>query len=748
MDIISRHSTRPLITSALLLAAMAPLPCRATPAFNTHHSPVGAWSSMTFGLPGDGIGIETESLVHQSIGDLVVACSRGTGKTMALPFFTSLKVEDYEGGKAGNALPGDFKSWHVIPARELERTLTPGTDEFHGGDLRLRVISPRLPSGLSSAPDFSSPGAIPALLIELEVDNSAHDEPATGFLGIAKSLARPRALDWADASLAGIGYQDRWALAAKASDSVFTIRAGSVAPLIEAGTPMIHPGGSEGGIAFRIPPHTRQTLVAALGFYRPGNNVAQGIPTSYGYTTRYDSVESVCHAALDHAEEIRNGSREFDKALAPAGTASLPAELLAQASQAYYANSSLLHTTNNDLLWSINEGQFAWRNTLDLAVDHLPYELTAHPWVSRNVIDGFIDRYSYEDTVRYDHESKASHPGGLSFAHDQGNYTAYSPPGRGGYEQPDRVGLYSFMTTEQLLNGALCASACALRGGDKPWSARRLPVAGRILSSMENREGRDAAGRPSGILSAQSDRVGKGAEITTYDALDHSLQDSRGSLYIVVKTWASAIMLEEWFRSEGATGDADRAHALRERAVAALASGFQSGRHCFPANLLEGGDSLVIAALEPLSIPLFCGLGSEMKKDTALIGLLRDHARTCLAPGKCLDAATGGLRLSDSTPVTWPSKAALTMAVLSWLEPDPKGSLPPSLLTELGAWMQVSAAKATVSDQINAATRQQISGAYYPRLVSVMMLLSPPPASARSSTPSASYPSPTRTVTP
>ena len=37
--------------------------------------------------------------------------------------------------------------------------------------------------------------------------------------------------------------------------------------------------------------------------------------------------------------------------------------------------------------------------------------------------------------------------------------------------------------------------------------------------------------------------------------------------------------------------------------------------------------------------------------------------------------------------------------------------------------MQVSAAQTTVSDQINAASRKQIGGAYYPRLVTIRMLL-------------------------
>ncbi len=701
------------------------LPLRATPFFMTHHSPVGAWSSMTFGLPGMGVGIETEELRYHSAGDLIVACSHGPGKTTLLPFLAEAGGEDYEGRMAGGAIPSAFRTWKEIPPSGMKRTLTPAVDEFRGGGIRLRVTSPRFP--MENPPEVGKPAPelLPALLVEVEIDNTASDEPATGFIGLAyRGEGRLRPLDWGDARLAGIGFQDRWALAAEASRDVFTIRAGSVAPFVESGTPVIHPGGNEGGIGFRVPPHARRMLTAVLGFCRAGNSVAQGegIETSYAYTAFHPSVEAVCEAALGHAEAIREAARQFDDRFMPRAGNPVLAELVAQASQGYYANSSLLRDRAGRLLWSINEGQFAWRNTLDLAADHLPYELSMHPWVARNVIDSFIDRYSYRDTVRFDNETKAVHPGGISFAHDQGNYTAYAPPGRGGYEQRDRRGVYSFMTTEQLLNGAYCAAACALRGGDTAWAEARLPVAREILASMENREHFDPS-RRKGMLIAQSDRVGTGAEITTYDALDASLQDSRGSLYIAVKTWAAALMLERWFANEGDKDFAARAQDLANRAASSLEQAYREDRAAFPPNLLDGGDALVVAALDPLAVPLFCGLAEEMRRYPGLVYKLRAHGRSCLVSGKCLDAKTGGLRLSSSTPKTWPSKVALVLCSLSWLEGKPVGEIAPTAIPELAGWMQVSAVATTLSDQIDASTRKQISGACYPRLVTVVTLL-------------------------
>lgn len=49
----------------------------------------------------------------------------------------------------------------------------------------------------------------------------------------------------------------------------------------------------------------------------------------------------------------------------------------------------------------------------------------------------------------------------------------------------------------------------------------------------------------------------------------------------------------------------------------------------------------------------------------------------------------------------------------------------PSVLPELAGWLQVSAAKTTISDQINTSSRKQIGGAYYPRLVTLALLLPP-----------------------
>lgn len=695
----------------------------AAPLFMTHHAPMGGWCSLTFGLPGGGVGIEQEALAVQDSGDLLVACARG-GETIALPFFTTDTASDYEGSVAGNAPPKAFRTWKVVPETKLERRLTPSTDEYSGEGLRLRVTSPRVWHWSPGDSDQFTLGMLPALVLELEIDNTAYGIPATGFLGLAyKGVGRIEPADWSMDGLSGVIWRDRWGLLAAHDGGVETLRAGSVARLVESGTKTVHPGGNEGGLLFTVPPHSRRSFTAVFAFCRPGERVTPGIPTTYAHAAAFGSVEGVARYAIANVDRIRRAAAVYDETLAKVVGDPTVMEMLAQASQGYYANTSLLREASGAWRWSVCEGQFAWRNTLDLAADHLPFELAVHPWVVGNVIDSFIDRYSYRDRVHFAGEAGGGHPGGLSFPHDQGNYVAYAPSGRSAYEQPDREGVYSYMTTEQLLNGVYCAAAYALRGGDPAWRTRRLPVARELLQSIENREGR-APGGCNGILTAQSDRVGTGKEITTYDALDQALQNSAGNLYIVVKSWCAAVLLERWFLAEKDQDSAARCAALAARVTSALEHHFNEQRQAFPANLVEGGDAYVMAALDPLVVPLSCGLGSELGRYSAVLGLLRRHARSCLQAGRCLDAVSGGLRLSSSSANTWPSKVALTLAALGWLEGRLPTQAAPSAYARLREWMQVSARRVTVSDQINATDGRTIGGSYYPRLVTVISLSS------------------------
>src|SRR5215467_6792003 len=92
---------------------MTPAPSLpASPFFMTHHAPVGAWASLTFGQPGRGMSIDHETLVPQPNADLLVAVHRD-GVTTALPF-----VEK----------PEQYGSWRFVGAEAMSRGLSPCID--------------------------------------------------------------------------------------------------------------------------------------------------------------------------------------------------------------------------------------------------------------------------------------------------------------------------------------------------------------------------------------------------------------------------------------------------------------------------------------------------------------------------------------------------------------------------------------------------------------------------------------------
>ena len=48
----------------------------------------------------------------------------------------------------------------------------------------------------------------------------------------------------------------------------------------------------------------------------------------------------------------------------------------------------------------VNEGEYCMMNTLDLSVDQAFWELERNPWVVRNLLDNFVQRYMYVDELQ------------------------------------------------------------------------------------------------------------------------------------------------------------------------------------------------------------------------------------------------------------------------------------------------------------------------------------------------------------
>jgi len=706
---------------------------KSDPLFMTHHSPIGAWSSLTFGLPGKGVSINHESAMVENTADFLVAVSRGPGKVRALPFIygeggPDAELQQVNQGQGQPKPSNNIKDrWSFINPAKLTRTLTACVDQYSVDGLTLRVFTPHppLPDPDHASPETMQFACCPGILMELTIDNLGCNRTAFGFMGLnylARGRIRP--LDWSTADcLSGIAFSGSWAMAAKtAPGKVYTIRDNSIAANIETGEKVVHNGGQEGGILIVIPPGKVETLQVAFGFYHEGT-ATQVIDSRYYFCRYFNRVEDVCGYILDHAGLIRQHCRQFDEMSRLETPTPDKYRLFSQAIRAYYANSQLTEA-GGKTYYNICEGQFQWRNTLDLAADHLPFEIWRHPWVVRNIIDLYIERYSYHDRIRFADRPGEVFPGGLSFTHDMGNYTSFTPRGMSGYEKSNATS-YHFMTTEELLNGIYCLTACALAGDDPGWPLRQKGIALELLWSMENRD-HYLPEKRNGILKGESWQCGaRGREITTYDALDHSLLDAVGNLYITVKLMCSSLLLQEFLVQIAEPDGARRAGAMADQTGKALEGFFDPDQNYLKANIYHktawARGSKVMAAIEPLAVPLFLGLKDRLASYGRVMELLRKHILSCLEPGECLDAVTGGLRLSSTSTNTWISKGILCEFVLQELFGIDVQRDYPSILRELTHWATISAAAATISDQIQSDTRSVVGASYYPRVITASL---------------------------
>jgi hypothetical protein len=697
--------------------------------FMTHHAPVGAWSSFTFGMPNRGVSVEMQQAAVEENADLLVAMSRGPGTVKAFPFVSGIQdtIQDLESSRSAVSLqekPDVIEErWQFIPATEITRSLSATKDRYASEEICLEVFTPQ-----EALPDpnlgLSMKRALcPGLLFHLTIDNSQHDEPAYGFIGLRyKGQGRIRPLDWStEGKLSGIAFSGSWAMAALTKDEqVFTIRHNTIAQAVEQGHKLVHMGGQEGGISFLVPPRSTVTLPVAFGFYQAGI-VTEGLQGSYAYTNEFANVEDVCSYILENAEELRTICEAADVEMEQRVTDQREYEIYSQAVRAYYASSQLI-TAGGKPYYNVGEGQFLWRNTMDLAVDHLPYELWRNPWVVRNIMDTFFEQYAYHDLVYFYGEGERLFPGGLSFTHDMGNYTTYSPTGYSGYEMENAT-FYHPMTTEELLNGIYLMSGYGLSTKDKEWMTARTHLAKELLVSMEARDHYDPAQR-NGILKARTSRSGLyGKEITTYDSLDHALASARGNLYIAVKTLCAAWLLHAFFKELGESQAANQAMEMADKTAQSLMDFYDEEKSSFRANLYEDVESRLLAAVEPFAVLQFMGI-EPLATYPQLAEAFQKHIATCMTPGICLDERTGGLKLSSSSDITWTSKVILSQVSLQHVFGIDLNDFP-SVRQEVVYWCQEAAAQRTIADQILCSKREAIGGFYYPRPITSFLWMFP-----------------------
>lgn len=688
-----------------------------TPFFMTHHAPVGAYASFTFGAIGKGVSVDLESpRVKEERYDLYAGYSQ-EGVVMALPFRENISVaaSQLDSSDEGNKeIKREKKNgWTFFSEKEITRTLTPCIDRFRAGRMTLEVYTPHARLEDPEKEALSAYAVCPGMLLRLVIDNQDSDTPATGYLGLGNRVLRYIHSVQCE-GLKGLGCKNSWMLLTNEDSDAYLLRSFQLDYLLQNDVDILHETGPC-AICIKAEPGEKKELLAAFGFYT-GDPATCGIETHYAYNQYFKNVREVCRFVLDNAGRIMQESAALDAAIEKAVGDPVKLQILAQGIRGYEA-STQLSAADGKYYYNVGEGAYCWRNTLDLAADHLPWELYRNPWVVRNIMDLYIERYSYHDQVTFAENSEQMYEGGLSFTHDMGNFVTFSGVTHSDYETDKYVdaACYFYMTIEELLNGIYGICAYALHTGDKEWMEKRAGILRELLCSMENRDHYDPDKRD-GILKATSSRTGQtGKESTTYDALDHSLMDAPGNLYVAVKTGCALIMLQKCFDELGDSEFSVRAAKMLQLNQASLAR-FKTEDGGLRANLYSDTDSKVLAAVESLAVPYMLGLTGEAMEPVK--DLLLAHIRSCMQEGQCIDETTGGVRLSSKSNNTWVSKVILSFAAMEKVFDIELEKEYPTAMRELAHWCQISAKDDTISDQVLTTERKVIGGCYYPRSAS------------------------------
>ena len=579
---------------------------------------------------------------------------------------------DFQGEQAGPAEQNVAAQVTAYAAAQIRRHYGWATDTWSTADFTFTVYTPfgGIPDPQTATPAAMRHALMPAVIAELTVDNTRGTRPRTAFFAVNFNEPGWRPIEEANTRRRGFGLHRSYGVLGEVLDPAARMQAAAAPALfcrwspeqgIAEATP--HRLGSCPGLVMEVPAGQWRTLRVALGCYLEGI-VTTGLEGRYFYTKYFASLEDVLHAALDRHDQ-RDTCAKLDADLLESGLSPEQQFHIAHATRSYYGSTQLLDI-GGEPFWIVNEGEYCMMNTLDLAVDHMFWELEQNPWVVRNLLESFLRHYSFVDELKAhalaDSGGANLSPGGISFTHDMGAHNQFSPHGQSSYELPDLPAVcFSHMTAEQLCNWTLMAVTYVRFAGDLDWARQHAQVFAACLESLQRRGGESA------IPEFDSSRCGTGSEITTYDSLDHSLARTRNSLYMAVKFWASYIGLGVLFDMLGDAWRDQRRLAARQagRAEQSIL------RHVNPDGTIPavfekesgGYHSRILPASEGLVYPLMWGnntvdiapnLCATLKRHT--IALLKDPQKRNLFPD-------GGIRLSSTSSNSWMSKIAIFMHV-------------------------------------------------------------------------------------
>lgn len=634
--------------------------------FNAQHSPAGAFASFTcghFGTAG-GFGIQIGKPGDQG---LYVGIKQGDRRDDApiicLPFFEPPKTNLAASFLVEQVGPPEQHGTAVTPtypAEQIRRQYGWATDRWTTPDFEFAIYTPfpDLPDPKTADARPMAEAVCPAVIAEMVIDNTAGKTPKTAFFSLGIGDPGVRLLDQ------GIGFAHRNGYGIRA-EAKFDDNSTAEPFVFMRWTPdgglkdvnPFHMLGNNPGIGIVVPAGQRCSLRLALGVHVAGD-VTSGIVGRYFYNRYFHSIEDVLDSAISRFDALKHDAGLRNTELANSNLNPHQQFLISHSTRSYYGSTQLLEVDGKPF-WIVNEGEYCMINTLDLAVDQVFWELQRNPWVVRNLLNSFITHYSYVDEIvkREDGVPKLR-PGGLSFCHDMGLRNQFSPKGQSSYEIPHQnATCFSFMTAEQLCNWTIMAVSYLLHTRNTEWAKENAGVLAQCLDSLR------ARGDSNHFPAFDSSRCGSdGAEITTYDSLDHSLAQTRNNVYMIVKCWSAYVGLATVFEEFGLP-DAAVARQHADRIADALPHHLVNGE--YPAVLepsSSGFASRILPAIEALSYLAVWKLNKPEPSPAAarLLDSLREHTRRLLTSKDSKNLfADGGLKLSSTSNNSWMSKIAL-----------------------------------------------------------------------------------------
>jgi len=680
------------------------------------HGIWGAYGSLVLGRIGRGAGVVIGDVEPPKTG-MFVGYRVGREEPRLLPFTAGksygLGAGAYHVDEEASKREEILRSAVYFKEDEIERYVSLSGEEWRAGSLSFRVYSffGEVPDPQEIASDAARSALRPSLLLRLRFDNGAGSSPMTGLFGM-QGIGRPLS-DSTAGGLLGMARDTSFGFAIRPKAGVDEVMDWSV---VEAafdggsdGSPRpLRRLANEGGLRFTIPGGQVVEYVVALGVFRSGI-VTAGMSAHAYHSCLFKDVEDVLESALDDQAETLFRAQRIDELLDSSSLSADRKFLLAHGAHSYCASTELLLAESGEPAFVVNEGEYQMMNTLDLTVDQAFWEARFSPWTLRNELELFVERSSYADSL------------GIAFAHDQGLGDCFTPKGRSSYEMTGLNDCFSFMSYEETLNWSISACLYASLGADDAWARGRRPTLSSCLASIR---ARDANG--DGVMDRDSDRCSGGSEITTYDSLDISLGQARNNLYLAVKAWAALVCLEALFRriDGGASPEAEAAAGDAAAAAATVAGRMLKDEGYIPAVFESDNRSAIIPAIEGLAYPGFCGAPGAVREDGPygeLIRALKRHLDTVLAEGVCLDAVSGGWKLSSTSRNTWMSKIFLNQYVAEKvLGMDDERTRRDAVHAR---WQRVGSADYAATDQVDSTTGADLGSRLYPRLVTSVLWL-------------------------